>query len=127
MRCYLLPIFPMKIFSAVSLCIVLALPASFAAAEEAHATGQSGLNYYSSAEYGRPFTRGALKGTSRLHTGERPSARSIDKKSKVWKNGIRSVRENQFESLGIPQRRNRSRFKREGTYQKQSPAPTTAE
>lgn len=121
----------MKTLSALFLFAVLITPATLFANEEntlrqpIRVQGmntlyapQNSITDRASAEYGRPLAAGLLRGTSRVSTGERPSARSIDKKSKIWKNDIRSVRENHFESIGIPQRRHRSRFKRESAYQK---------
>ena len=132
----------MKTLSALFLFAVLLFPPSlFAANEDSDSrrqpirvqgmntlySPQNGITDRASAEYGRPLAASGLRGTSRMNTGERPSARSIDKKSKIWKNDIRSIREDHFESIGIPQRRHRSRFKRESAYQKRQASPSIEE
>lgn len=130
----------MKTLSALFLFAVLLFPPSLSAADDDSDSRrqpirvqgmntlyapQNSITDRASAVYGRPLAAGMLRGTSRVNTGKRPSARSIDKKSKEWKNDIRSIREDHFESIGIPQRRHRSRFRRESAYQKkQVPAST---
>lgn len=138
MKCSL-PRSSMKTLSVIFLLTMLLSPSMLFAAEEntlrqpIRVQGmdtlyapQNSITDRGSVEYGRPLT-GNLKGPSRNRTGGRPSVRSIDKQSKGWKNDVRSGRENRFEDLGIPQRRNRSRFKRESAYQKKSSTPSTEE
>ena len=132
----------MKTLSALFLFAVLLFPPSlFAANEDSDSrrqpirvqgmntlySPQNGITDRASAEYDRPLAGGLLRGTSRVSRDARPSARSIDKKSKEWKNGIRSSREDHFENIGIPQRRHRSRFKRESAYQRKPASSPTAE